>query len=93
MSSSRESLGHLVMLHQVSSDVSFFSGCLEFSLEFFQSYVSPTNVIPLAMSEVRLLRKAISFFSLYLEVELSGFIALRLRVAHDEISKTNSNLQ
>ena len=62
-------------------------------LIFFQSFVSPTNVIPLAMSEVCLLRKPMSFFSLYLEVEVSGFIALRLHIAHDEISKTNSNLQ
>ena len=75
------------MIHQVSSGVSLFSGCLEFSPEFLQISISPTNVIPLAMSEVRLPRKLMSFFPLSLGVEPNESIALHLPVAHDEISR------
>ena len=50
------------MVHQVSSGVSF-SKCLEFSLKFLQISVNPSNDISLAVSEVRPLRKFMSFFS------------------------------
>ena len=43
------------MVHKISSGVSSFSGCLEFSPVFFQISVSPSIIIPLAMSEVRFL--------------------------------------
>ena len=62
------------MVHQVSSDVSSFSVCLEFSLKFLHISVSPINVIPLAVSEVRLPRKPISFFPLSLGVNLVNLL-------------------
>ena len=52
-----------------------------------QISVSPTNVILLAVSEVCLSRKLMSFFPLHLRVEPSESIALHLLVAHDETSR------
>ena len=74
------------MVHHVSSSVSFFSGYLEFSPEFLQISVSSTNVIPLAMSEVRL-PKIHVFLSLFLEIDSSESVALHLLVAHDEFPR------
>jgi len=62
ISSSTMSLEFLDIVHQVSSNASSLSGHLDFSPEFFQISVSPTNVITLQVSEVRLSRKPISFF-------------------------------
>ena len=53
------------MVHQVISGVSSFSGCLEFSSEFFQISVSPNNVMPLVMFEIRLPRKSMSLFPIF----------------------------
>ena len=80
--SSTKSLEFFDMVHQVRFSASF-SGCLDFSPEFLQISISPTNVMLLAVSEVRLPRKFMSF-SLSLGVELSESIALHLPIAHDE---------
>jgi len=52
-----------------------------------QIFVSLTNVILLAVFEVCLSRKLMSFFPLDLRVEPSESIALHLLVAHDETSR------
>ena len=53
------------MLHQVSLGVSSFNRCLEFSLEFFQIFVSPSDIL-LAMSEVHPPRElTISLFLIF----------------------------
>ena len=78
MSSLPLNLKFLVMVHQDSSSASF-SGCLNFFPKFLHISVSPTNVIPLAVSELRLPRKPMSF-PLFLGVELSKSIALHLHM-------------
>jgi len=60
---------------------------LKFSHEFLQISVSPINVVPLAMSEIRFSRKPISFFPISLGVEPSELVALHLHVAHNEIPR------
>jgi len=75
------------MLYQVSSDISSFSECLEFSLEFLQIFICPSKVISLAVSEMRPPRKPMSFFRLYLRVNPSESVALHLLVAHDVIPR------
>ena len=66
MSSSSESLEFLALLHQVSSGVFSFSGCLKFFPEFLQIFVSLSDVILLAVSEIRLLgNSCFSFLYLY----------------------------
>ena len=49
------------MIHQVSYSASF-SGCLEFSPMFFQSFFDPSDAISLAVFEVRRPRELTSFF-------------------------------
>ena len=61
VSSPTKSLEFLDMVHQVSFSAAPFNGCLNFSPEFLWISVSPTNVILLVVSEVRLPRKRISF--------------------------------
>jgi len=61
ISSSSHLLELLATVHHVSSVFSSFSRCLKFSPEFFQSSISPANVILLVVPEVRLLRKLMSF--------------------------------
>ena len=72
------------MVHKVSSGVSSFSRCLDFSSEFLQKSVCSNNVIPLAVSEVCLLRTLMSIFSLSLGVDPSKTVVLHLLVAYDE---------
>ena len=72
------------MVHQASTHVSSFSGCLEFSSEFLQISVNPSIVTSLAVSEVHLLRKPMSLFSRSLGVDFSESVALHLSVAHNE---------
>ena len=70
-------------MHQVSSDVSSLSGCLEFSPNLLQIYVTPSDVIPLAVSEVRP-RNLMSLFLFSLGVTPSESIAFHLPFAYDE---------
>jgi len=48
------------MVHQDSYDVYSFSVCLEFSPKFLQMFVNPSDIIPLAVSEIHPPRKVMS---------------------------------
>ena len=70
------------MLHKVIP--SSFSVCLKSSPEFLQISISHSDVISLAVSEVRPPRKLMPLFSPSLGVTLCESIALHLTVAYDE---------
>jgi len=80
MSFSSESLEFLVMLHQVNSGIFFsFSRCVEFSPEFLQIFVGPSDVIPLAVSEVHPHRELISLvFPYFLVSQLHCIFLLHM---------------
>jgi len=84
--SSSESVEFFTMVHQVTPNVFSFSECLEFCLELLLIYVSPSDVIPLAVFDVHPLKKPIYLF-LSLGVILSESDALHLPVTHDEIPR------
>ena len=54
-----ESLGFLLIICQITPDVSSFSDCLQFFHEFFQTSIDLNNIISLEVFGVRLLRKLI----------------------------------
>ena len=64
----------------------FFSDCLEFFPEFFQTSVSPSNVIPLEVFNVRP-RKFIYLIYVCVGVLPSEFVALYLPEMHNETCK------
>jgi len=80
MSSSSKSLEFLAMLHQVSSGLSSFSGCLEFSPEFFQISIGPSDVIPLAVFEACHPRELSSVFPPSFGVTPRELIVLHLPI-------------
>jgi len=84
---SSESVKVFTMDHQVTPSVSSFSEYLELFLDFSHLSVSLSDVIPLAISDVRPPRKLIYLFVLSLGVTPSEYDALHLLVTHDEISK------
>ena len=75
------------MVHQVTSNVSPFSECLELFPDFKHISVAPSNIIPLVVFDVRPPRKPIYLFVLSLEVLPSEFVALHLPEMHDETYK------
>jgi len=85
--SSGESVELFTMLHQVTPSVSSFSECLELFLDFCYISVGPSDIIPLAISDLCLSRKFIYLFVLSLRVLPSEFVALYLLEMHDDICK------
>ena len=75
----KESRETLVESIVITTSVSSFSVCLEFFSEFLHISVSPSDVIPLGVFDVRPLRKLIYLFFLSSEVissELMYYICL-----------------
>jgi len=55
------------MVHQVTPNVSSFSGYLELIPDFGYIFVGPSDIISVAVSDIRPLRKPIYIFALSLE--------------------------
>jgi len=70
--------------HQVTSNVSSFTKYLELFSDFHYISVGLSDVIPLAISDVRPRRKLVYLFVLSLGVLPNEFIALYLLEMHDE---------
>ena len=52
ISSSSELLESFAMVHKITPSISSFSACLEFVPEFLHIFVSPSDVISLAVFDV-----------------------------------------
>ena len=84
-SSSSELVKFFIMTLQVTPSVSYFSECLELFSDFRHISVGPSDVIPLAVSDV--CPKPIYLFILFLGVLPNEFVTLHLPEMHDETYK------
>ena len=82
--SSSESVKFFIIVHRVTSNVSSFSERMELFPDFHHIFVGPSDVIPLAVSDVHPLRKLIYLFILFLGVLPIEIVALHLPEMHDE---------
>jgi len=85
-SSFNESVKFFNMAHQVTHSISSFSECLELFFDFCYIFVSPSDVLSLAVSDVRPPRTSIYLFVPYLRV-LHEFVTLHFPEMHDETHK------
>jgi len=76
------------MIQQVSPSVSSFSEHVELFPDFHHIFIGPSDIIPLAISDVRPPKKKLIYlFILSLGVLPSEFVALHLPEMHDETHK------
>jgi len=73
-----ESLGFFSIVCQVTLSVSSISESLKLYFDFCHVFIGPSDVIPLAVSDVRHSRRLIYFFDLSLRFLPCEFVALHL---------------